>query len=930
MKGSEGRNCGLWTLCRGVLAAACLATVLGAVAAAPATKTTAIAIDGNPQDWASYPVLIRDAVGDNQGGGFDISDVRAFTNDAYLYLLIETNGARKDYVQVPIDVQAGARHLRLIIRPEEGGPAELAEISAEGEFTDLGSVENSVCCAAAVVELKVPLAALDGVQNLTLLDVRPMAGEPGEPSWHAVDHAGPAEIPHLSEVEPSLASGSGPEEPKTLLTSVPTSGSATTEITVDGSADDWTNRTPVAEGPAGDSEPGALDFTTQYALLNHDALYLLGKVVDPSASFQQFAITLQVDSKQLLVAWRPGHQAGYILDTTGEAIDVGDTQYSSFAFGPCLEVRLDLRDLGSPTAVGIVGVQTMVGICCDYPAWRAADQWQAATILAVSESDPARLISNEEMYVLARQFGLPDDYVAARIFAPPAPNLVGVASSKNGTVYLIYGGLGLSAGIVTVDPASGKVTPVLDLPISNGYYAAAVGGPEGTAFVPVGGEIWQVWPDGTHQVWSSPPGGARPKFLLANGRLLACSSDGRRVLELASDGTVREIATGFSGIYDIVAVDDGTVFVTDPGTGDITRIDTDGSKHLLVAHVLLGDPMDLGVGPDGDVYMMTVVTGFVKVDRRTGQFTRYDSALCSCTPHQMDFAFHGGRVLFVDPAFSQVTWADLRAGTNGLLVSSGGANTWAAAIGPDGALYVGTWGCQPTLPAQVVRIGDDGSRRVYVDGLQGAIWSIAFATDGGLYIATDNGTRTSPTLYVAPNGGTARKIPGAECLTSLSVDPITGHLFGKRGGSSSVFEFSTTRLIAEHAIRLPKPVADLRIAFAPDGTLYAYASESERASTGPTVNRWLLRLNVASGSCETVFQFDYQGCCVMGNICVDAQGITWLLVDPEKVIYRVTPNGDAALLARNLPIDPAAVAVDARGDVYFTSAGGIYRIFKGS
>ena len=87
-------------------------------------------------------------------------------------------------------------------------------------------------------------------------------------------------------------------------------------------------------------------------------------------------------------------------------------------------------------------------------------------------------------------------------------------------------------------------------------------------------------------------------------------------------------------------------------------------------------------------------------------------------------------------------------------------------------------------------------------------------------------------------------------------------------------------------------------------------------------------MDLESGSSEIVFQFDRQGCCVMGNLSADPQGVLWWVVDPEMWIYRVTPGGEATLFAQNLPCDPAAAVADSQGDVYFTSPSGIYRIYQ--
>ncbi|GAF99495.1 unnamed protein product, partial [marine sediment metagenome] len=270
---------------------------------------------------------------------------------------------------------------------------------------------------------------------------------------------------------------------------------------------------------------------------------------------------------------------------------------------------------------------------------------------------------------------------------------------------------------------------------------------------------------------------------------------------------------------------------------------------------------------------------------------------------------------------------------SGILVSNQGANTMAADIGPDDALYVGTWGCGTEIPAQVVRITDDGRQSIYVDGLRGQVRDLAFAPDGGLFIAVHLAGWGNRLYYVPPGGGDAAEIPDAGKYggtNTLAVHPSSGHLFAAAHGGASVAEFTPDGPVSEHPLWFPKEVWDLIIDTAPDGTLYAYASEAARAQTGPVVERWLLRLDIESEATEIVAQFDRQGCCVMGNMCVDAQGTLWWLINPEFRIYRVEPDGTMKLFARNLPIDPGAVAVDSQGDVYFTSPSGIYRIYRES
>lgn len=163
---------------------------------------TQIIIDGDPSDWANYDVLLTDPEGDHQGGGFDIANVSAFTNDQCLYMLIETHGPREDYVQLDLEIRSGNRMFVLASDPEAGTRINMGEIVG-GEWVDIGEINGSDSIGDQAIEIKVPLSAFDGATNLTL-NVRPMAGECCDADWNPVDQIDPVRIVPISEVEGSL------------------------------------------------------------------------------------------------------------------------------------------------------------------------------------------------------------------------------------------------------------------------------------------------------------------------------------------------------------------------------------------------------------------------------------------------------------------------------------------------------------------------------------------------------------------------------------------------------------------------------------------------------------------------------------------------------------------------------------------------------
>ena len=161
---------------------------------------TQIEIDGIPADWTGYEVILIDPQGDNSEGQFDIAAVRAFTNDKFLYVSIETYGPRGDYVQLDLNIMADKRSFIISLKPEEGGTAVMGEETISG-FDPIGDVLGSNSAADEVVEFKMPLSVFGAISDLNLRNIRPMTGECCDERWKAIDEIEPAQIVQVDEVE---------------------------------------------------------------------------------------------------------------------------------------------------------------------------------------------------------------------------------------------------------------------------------------------------------------------------------------------------------------------------------------------------------------------------------------------------------------------------------------------------------------------------------------------------------------------------------------------------------------------------------------------------------------------------------------------------------------------------------------------------------
>jgi hypothetical protein len=175
-----------------------------------------------------------------------------------------------------------------------------------------------------------------------------------------------------------------------------------------------------------------------------------------------------------------------------------------------------------PETINLRAVDVMVGECCQPPAWRTADIFDPLPDTPVTdEVDPPEWLVDVPQYALARYFDLPSGWQAEKVTEPPLPDVFSFATSESGVVWVEHNLL--SSGLSIVDPDTGEVTRVLDFPWNPWSPLGMAGGPGDSAFAIVGGtEIWQVQPDGSHEVWGATTfgEGAHPTYYTADGRLI--------------------------------------------------------------------------------------------------------------------------------------------------------------------------------------------------------------------------------------------------------------------------------------------------------------------------------------------------------------------------------------------------------------------------
>ncbi len=245
---------------------------------APATDAspgvTDITIDGNPSDWERYPVVVEDSVGDSTGN-VDVKSIRTFTNDRFLYLLVEVEGEIGSYVQLDVDFNPGSDGWPDYMANAYPNNQDFIPHVAKIENQQFNHLQNTIGEVAQghAFELRFPLD-LFGDTPINTLRVRVMDGECCEANWVNVDETDPTRIAYLNETDalpvasvPTLVST--PEPPKE------------TNIMIDGTVADWSGHAVAGVDPEGDAPEGTPDITKVSAILNDQYVYVLIELTEP-------------------------------------------------------------------------------------------------------------------------------------------------------------------------------------------------------------------------------------------------------------------------------------------------------------------------------------------------------------------------------------------------------------------------------------------------------------------------------------------------------------------------------------------------------------------------------------------------------------------------------------------------------------------------
>jgi len=453
--------------------------------------------------------------------------------------------------------------------------------------------------------------------------------------------------------------------------------------------------------------------------------------------------------------------------------------------------------------------------------------------------------------------------------------------------------------------------------------------------------------DGHDRLWKITSMGSASIFALGvkgfsldadpSGSIFAVGYQGAYIQKVTPNGRVSTYASGFHGACDVgVNPLNGDVYVLDWLDGVIWKVHSNGTIEQWTSG-LPKDASYIAFSPTGNFYHMAF-SGLSEVSTTNGNTTPVNwiqqdwAGMCL---KDLDFDSQG-RFVAVDHTYSHVLRYDMTEQTAEVLYFGTG-NSSALAVAPNqGGVFFGISHPLCSGDGRVVKVEDDGSITTFIDDLLPEVNALAFNAEGVGFVSTMlpvPGGYRSKILKSSPDGTTEELITLPYTSKSLAIDPDTGFLWGTGESEIWYLDGSGNR----HIIPFSIPEHGENITFTPDGTLYAYAITSDINS--PPVAQGVYQYDPVHQIFGLTADLTTVNLCnITGFIGGGQDGFIYWVGYGDRYtpnhsadmhMLRISSEGDVMLFGQQLPIDPLSVTgCWDNTDIYFSSGGGIYRIYE--
>ncbi|MCC7357991.1 MAG: hypothetical protein IT317_00840 [Anaerolineales bacterium] len=530
-------------------------------------------------------------------------------------------------------------------------------------------------------------------------------------------------------------------------------------------------------------------------------------------------------------------------------------------------------------------------------------------------------------------FHLPVGLAALAVYTPPLQFPCCVAISPAGVIAVTD-----AIGDRAIEVHADGTLSTFAAPSSQRHAGVAFDASGNFYVVDIGGNLWKVPTVGAPVLLAT---GINPGALdvAPSGDLYATGFSASTVQRITSGGTVSVLASGFSGAGD-VAVNpvDGEVYVADWPAGTIYHVAANGTKTPLTTG-LNTDNHYLAFAGDGALYHANLPVGLSTINTTTGVRTPLawaNSALGLALPK--DIAVDGsGRIVAVDHTFNHVLRFD-PGGQSVTVLHQGTGNTPALAVSPASAVYLGVSSPLSNGVGSVARLLPGGVLTTVAAGFLPEVDALTFDAAGLAYVAAmlpAPGGYASRIYTMTTTGLTNTVTTLPYVAHSLDVDPNTGFLWGT--GYKELWYIDGGGVRHTLPFTLSTDADDI-LAFTPNGDLYVHTNTSD-GNTAP-VARGVYAVHPAGPITYTLLAdlSTINVCCVQGRLGAGSDGnLYWVGFGDRHTpgqaafmhLLRITPGGQVTLLGYDLPVDPAAITGDPNNsDLYFSSAGGVFRLFE--